>query len=188
MNVSKLSPWNWFRKEETPAARAMPMPVPVRRNDPLSRLHQEMDRLFEDFFNGVGWTFPGVLTETGERYGAPSVLHPQLDIAETRDAYTVTVEVPGVDEKDIEISIQDDTLTLSGEKRRESSEGDGHFHRVERTYGHFQRTLALPGDADADNITANFNNGVLTVNIPRLEGVQSERGRRIPIGNGNARE
>ena len=108
------------------------------------------------------------------------MLRPRLDLTESDKTYSLAVELPGVDEKDISIELDNDTLTISGEKRREVNDSDekGRLY-VERSYGSFQRMLTLPDDVDTSGIQANFDNGVLRVTIPRTEAKTDTR--RIEI-------
>lgn len=156
-----LTPWNWFKKEEEQARSVQPVTATETTN-PIVRLHREIDQLFDNFFRG----FPFSPITRGELSPAGFML-PKVDISESRKQYTLTVEVPGVDEKDLELSVEDDTLIIRGEKRYEKTDEDEQFHRVERTYGAFQRVISLPADADADRIEATFKNGVLTITIPK---------------------
>ncbi len=184
MSMTNLAPWQWFRKERTPAVHGMGA-NPMSRPDPVSRFHDEVNRLFDSFFQDAGWTFSRDLAPgAANGNGLASMLWPQLDIAESGKHYTVSAELPGVSRDDMDLTVQDDTLVISGQKKRESREDSEEFHRVERSFGRFQRTLTLPADADTDNIAADFVDGVLTVTIPRREGVESSRGKRIAIGNG----
>ncbi|GAB4337167.1 MAG: Hsp20/alpha crystallin family protein [Desulfobulbaceae bacterium] len=172
MDIKKLAPWNWFRKEEEAGA-----PVPVQRADlppavpetgfmsPLAQLHREVDRLFESVFRGFGL---GTLQPDLDRaFGGPAFLRPSVDVGATDSEYTITVEVPGVSEKDVKIEVADDTMTIRGEKRQEKEEKEKNYYRVERSYGAFQRVLCLPDDADQENIKATFKDGVLTIRMPR---------------------
>ncbi|WDP91389.1 MAG: Hsp20/alpha crystallin family protein [Desulfobacter sp.] len=181
MELKKLAPWNWFRKENTGNGHG----VPVRfnrgseENGSLTRLHDEMDRLFDDLFSGFGWS------PFGSGAGAPegitgSILKPRLNLGATRKAYTVSLEIPGVREKDISLELAQDTLIICGEKRQGKEEKNKNFYRMERSYGAFQRTLSLPEDADRDRIKAGFKNGVLDITIPRMAGSGS-RARQIEI-------
>ncbi len=172
MDIKKLAPWNWFKKEEEDAGK----PLPVRQGrsgergyplyNPLNRLHQEIDRMLENAFRGFGLTPFGFdrpflpLMEEG-------MLKPTLDLSATGKEYTVTVEIPGVDEKDIRVDLAGDTLTIRGEKKQEREEKERNYYRMERSYGSFQRVLSLPEDADQDGVTAKFKKGVLTLVIPR---------------------
>lgn len=169
MNLQKLSPWNWFRQEQAQPGDLMPGQA-GRDLDPFSRMHREMDRMFEDFFGPRG--------SSGE---APILLRPSVDIAESKKEYRVSIEVPGVDEDDIDLTVEGQNLILSGEKRQETEDDDDGFHRVERHYGSFRRILTLPEDADSEGISAKFKKGVLDIRIPRTR-ESSTAQHRIDIG------
>lgn len=148
--------------------------TPAQQNqNPLSALHQEMNRLFESF---------------GGRFGDLSLpaegwLSPRIDVTETDGAVQVTAELPGVEEDQIEVSLVDDVLTIKGEKKSESTkEEDGKTYRlVERSYGSFQRRLALPFKADPAAVEAHFDKGVLTVTVPKPPETEA-KSHRIAIG------
>lgn len=183
-NLRKIAPWNWFRKEQERQAasglgafRAPTVATNPFASSPLWQLHREVDRLFEEAFRGFGWPFPAT---TGGSDGAIA-LRPALDIEETAQAYRVTVEVPGVEERDLELSLDGDVLVIRGEKRREREQTEGGFHRIERAYGSFERLLDLPEDADPEAISARFRNGVLTITIGRRQPQRGTKGRSIPI-------
>ena len=179
MDWKSIAPWNWFRKEQerditpTPASRAA---------DPISTLHREMERTFEDLFRryggrsrlGASWPSLPSFDETA------ALLRPSIDISEGRKAYTVRVEVPGIEKGDVTLQIEDDTLMIRGEKKREKEESDEDYHCVERSYGRFERVLSLPEDADPDGIAAKFKNGVLKVTIPK-RAVPEKAGRAVEI-------
>lgn len=162
MDIKKLAPWNWFQKEEEAAGAAVPQRY--RGGDwehPIMQLHREMDRLFSDAFKGFGSAaFPTM--KSLERF-----LKPKLDIVAGDQDYTITVEVPGIDEKEVNVEIVDDTLVISGEKKQEKEEKEKDYLRMERSYGSFSRILSLPGDADQQAVKAAFKNGVLTLTLPR---------------------
>lgn len=172
MDIKKLAPWNWFKHEEEDAAR-----VPVKRSEgqvfsheaagmnPIMRLHREMDRLFDDVFRGLGISL--FRSEMFSPLNDAGLLKPQVDIGASDKEYTITVEVPGVDEKDVNVEIADNAMRISGEKKQEKEENDKNYYRIERSYGVFQRVLSLPEDADQDGIKAAFKNGVLTIKMPR---------------------
>ena len=128
----------------------------------VSRLRREMDRLFEDFF--------------GPRRGLPVPLEgewaPPLDVAETADQVVVKAELPGMDPKDINITMTGDLLTIKGEKKSEREETKESYHLVERSYGSFARTVTLPAAVDADKIDAKYEKGVLTITCPKKEVVK----------------
>ena len=172
MNAKKWIPWNWFKKEENGAGTT----VPVRRtssrdqgysiSSPLEQLHHEVDRWFDQAFSGFGFS-PVGFNRSLLSHDNGAMLKPTLDLGATDEKYTITVEVPGVDENDVRLEIQNDTLTIQGEKKHEKEDKGKNYYRMERSYGSFQRMLSLPDDVDQDNVTASFNQGVLTVNMPR---------------------
>jgi HSP20 family protein len=128
----------------------------------VSRLRREMDRLWEDYF-GPGRRALQPLAEAWM---------PAIDVSESGDKVTVKVEVPGMDAKDIEISMVGDTLTIKGEKKFEKEEKDENYHMVERSYGSFVRALRMPAPVNAEKIEANYKNGVLTITCPKKEEVK----------------
>ncbi len=129
----------------------------------LSRLRREMERVFEDFFAPRAW-FGGRLWE-GE-------WSPAVDVSETPEAVTVKAEIPGIDPKDIDISLVGDVLTVKGEKKSEREEKKENYHLVERSYGSFARSISLPAAVNADKIDAKYEKGVLTVVCPKKEPVR----------------
>lgn len=175
MDLQKLKPWNWFKREEQEQPEVLPARREEASSDPLWRMHREMDRMFEQFF---GRTPEGALSGRT----APLWLKPSVDIAEGRNAYRISVEVPGISEEEIDLAIDGDDLIVSGEKRQEREEDEEGYHRVERSYGQFRRVLSLPGDADTDGISARFKNGVLDIQVPRRKDGDRPGVRRIEIG------
>jgi len=142
--------------------------------DPFRTFRSQFDRLFEDFFGD--YDAPAT---PGEAAAVPTI-SPSLDVSETDKAYEIAVELPGVAEKDIDVSVFDGVLAIKGEKRSESEAKEKNYHRVERSYGSFERRLTLPAEADAEKIDAGFANGVLTVTIPKAEGAR-ETVRKVAI-------
>jgi HSP20 family protein len=132
-----------------------------------SGLRREMDRLFERFFESP-WP---QLTALGD-------WTPALDVSEGKDAITVKAEVPGVDPKDINISLEGDTLTIKGEKEQKKEEKDERRHRIERSYGAFMRSVGMPAPVDASKVTATFKNGLVTITLPKAPGA---KGTAIPL-------
>lgn len=104
--------------------------------------------------------------------------YPSTDISETDDSYEVRAELPGVPMEDVHISVKDGLLTIKGEKRQENAGDTNNYRRVERRYGSFERSFSLPPKVDADNIKAEFNDGVLTLAIPKPDEVKP---KEIPI-------
>ncbi|MDQ3927617.1 MAG: Hsp20/alpha crystallin family protein [Chloroflexota bacterium] len=138
------------------------------------------DRMFDSFFNRAlsSWGIQPTWGNAG--FNSVSTFTPAINVAETDREYRVTAELPGMDEKDIELSLHRDHLTIKGEKKQEHEEKGNGYHRVERSYGTFQRTIPLPQEIDADNVEANFQKGVLTITLPKLPEVQSGA-KRITI-------
>jgi HSP20 family protein len=142
--------------------------------DPFGALHREMDRLFEDFSQGEPWR-----SLWGD--GGGMALRPVVDIDEGDDGtLTVTAELPGIDDKDIEVQVDDSMLTIRGEKRIEHDETKHNRHVSERSYGAFARRIALPFEADPDQVKAHFERGVLTVTVPRPPEAKA-KARRIEV-------
>ena len=170
-----LTPWNWFKKEEEQTSKTQNT-LPMTRDYPLTRLHQEIDQLFDNFLRG-SWISP--FRQIDQPWMGEMML-PKVDIAEGKKQDTITVEVPGVEEKDIDLTLTEGTLTIRGEKRHEQEEHDRQYHRVERAYGAFQRVLSLPDDSNEDAIEAKFKNGILTLTVPKTTSTKPG-GRKIPI-------
>ncbi len=169
MDIKKLAPWNWFKKEDNGSGHAVPVkPGKNEQFYALSPFHSEVDRLFDEFFDGFGLSPLGSGLRMPEGM-AGGMLKPKLDLSAADKEYTVSVEVPGVSEKDVSLELTRDTLTIRGEKKQEKEEKNNSFYRLERAYGSFQRILSLPEDADKDHIKANFKNGVLKIAIPRVK-------------------
>ena len=161
MNVRDLVPWT--RNHD----RDRNLPAPQDTASPFLTLHREMNRLFEDAFRGF---------DTPSLWGARAAW-PHVEVEETDTEYRVTAELPGMEDKDVEVLVQDNVLILRGEKRAETRDPSRAFS--ERIYGRFERRLPLEGADDAA-AKATFRNGVLTVTAPKT--AQSrEQVKRIPI-------
>ncbi len=126
---------------------------------PLGQLRTEMDRLFDGILRD-----PWSLVEENKSVGAWA---PSLDVSEDEKEYTVRAEVPGVDPKEVEVSLAGNVLTIAGEKKDRREEKARGFHRVECSYGTFRRNLVLPEDVDSEKITAEHADGVLTLHIQK---------------------
>lgn len=135
----------------------------------LRRMQREIDRLFDDFMPTRG---------TGNAEGETAVWTPRVDLTESDDSYVVHVDAPGMKKDDFNINWQDDTLSISGERKWEADEKQESFVRVERSYGHFFRSFRLPKAIDGDQIGASYDAGVLTIRVPKAE---ESRPRRIEI-------
>jgi HSP20 family protein len=145
--------------------------------DPILSLHREMNRLFDDFFGGAGRRLPSV----GFGAGFGGMGWPQTDVVENDKEYRVTAELPGLEEKDIDLTFQDGVLTLKGEKKVEHG-GEGARY-TERYHGRFQRSIGVGPDVDEDKVSASFRNGVLTVVMPKTPEAESKV-KHISINGG----
>jgi HSP20 family protein len=163
MNVRDLIPWN------RTSDRGMMTPRGMDDSSPLMSLQRDMNRMFDDFFRG--FDLPQV-------FGRQS--WPNIDVAETDTEYKVTAELPGLEEKDVELTLRDNTLMISGEKRDEREEKNEGRYYAERFVGRFSRTVPLPDEVDPDKVAAAFKNGVLTVVMPKSQTAR-ESAKRIPI-------
>ncbi len=161
--------------------------LPARRreeSDPFALLHREMNRVFDDFSRGLGWPSrlwraPFDMLEGG----SAAAWMPSVDVAETDKEVKVTAELPGLDEKDVNVEISEDVLTLSGEKKSEKEDRGKNYHRSERSYGSFYRAVSLPAEVDRDRAEAVFKKGVLTVTLPKTAAAQS-KARKISVKSG----
>jgi HSP20 family protein len=133
----------------------------------LGLLRREMDRLFNDFLP----------SRQGEDAGT-AVWMPRADLAETEDAWLLTLDLPGIPAENVEVTMEDDTLTVSGERKVSNEQGKGRFHRIERTYGRFLRTFQFGTPVDANHVEASFEDGVLTVRVAKAE---ASKPRRIQV-------
>jgi HSP20 family protein len=133
----------------------------------MTSLRKEMDRLFERFLEPM-WPEMPTLGEW----------EPKLDVAETKDSVTVKAELPGVEQKDIAVSLQEGVLTIKGEKETEKEENDKQYHRVERSHGAFYRAVRLPAAVEAGTVTATFKDGVVTITLPKAP---QAKGTAIPV-------
>ncbi len=146
---------------------------------PFDSLRREIDRLFEDFAGGI-WRSPFSRSsfEIEPRWRSLSTLGmmPAVDVAETDKGYEVQAELPGIDEKNVEVKISDGVLTIKGEKQEEKEEKKKDYYLSERSFGSFQRTFQIPNEVDIDKIEANFKKGVLTVTLPKsMEARKAEK-------------
>lgn len=148
------------------------------RNDPFHAFHRDVDRMFEDFSRS--WRLP-----TPEHFPAEreALLAPSIDVSETDDVIEVTAELPGIDEKDVDVEVADNLLTIKGEKKSKKEEKKKNYHLIERSYGSFQRAVPLPYEVDPDKITARFTKGVLTVTMPKPPQAK-EKVKKVKVSNG----
>ena len=154
MQIKDLIPW--ARKDHPPEPKG-------DENNPIATLQRDMNRVFENFWNRVGdldWPWGG-----GDA---------RSDVVETEDAVEVSVELPGMEMKDIEVSVTDDMLTIKGEKRVERQEEKKGYYLSERSYGGIYRTIPLPPGVDGEKAEASFKNGVLTIRLPQTPEAQAK--------------
>jgi len=139
---------------------------------PFEALRKEVDRLFEDFGDDF-WRRPFRPLAGLERGWAKKLASiPPVDIAETEKAYEITAELPGIDQKNVEVNLANGGITIKGEKSEESEERKKDYYVSERRYGSFERYFDLPDGVDTDKIDATFKNGVLKVTMPKTAEAQ----------------
>lgn len=154
------NPLTWYR------------PSAVMARSPFADFQKQMNRLMEDAFGDFG-SFPSVPEEVR------GVLSPKIELTDGEREYRVTAEMPGVEEKDIEVHLDGDLLTLKAEKKAEKKEDKDNTHFTERSFGMFERSLRLPFQPDAGGVSAGFEKGVLTIVVPKPPG--GEQKRRIEV-------
>jgi HSP20 family protein len=147
--------------------------VAVTDNDPFAAFRREMERLFDSFGRDIGWP-------TGDRRTAATA--PSIDVSETDSELRIDADLPGVEEKDVDVAISDNVLTIKGEKKAEKEEKKKDFHLVERSYGSFSRSLTLPFAADPAKAKATFKNGVLSITLPKPPEVKA-KSKKIAISS-----
>jgi HSP20 family protein len=162
--------------------------VTVRRGEefnPFAALHREMDRMFDEVFRGFDLApFGGrSFNRSGWHHGWTA--WPHVEVSETDSELRVSAELPGIDEKDVEVELTNGILVIKGEKKTESEHKDRWFS--ERYYGRFERRIAID-DVQADKVSASFNNGVLTVTLPKTASARNVKRIAINTGNGKTIE
>lgn len=145
--MRSLIPWKWGTSQNAP-------------DNTVVEFKKEIDDLFSKFFGSEGW-FPTTYFNRG--------FSPALDISETDEDIVVKVELPGVDPKEIEVSVSGTTLTVKGEKKEEHEENTESMHRIERSYGSFLRSITLPSEVNEEKTEATFKDGVLNLKLPKAQ-------------------
>jgi HSP20 family protein len=171
------------RRSPAPQSAAGP---PARRPESASlaraTLRGAVDRLFDNFWRGFGTARePGLARLFEGAFGAAA---PALDVVEADDEFGVTAELPGMDAKNVELTLADDMLAIKGEKREEREEREESYHLSERRYGSFQRSLPLPRAVDCATVEARFDKGVLTMLLPKTQEAAEARAK-IDIDQGS---
>jgi HSP20 family protein len=154
-----------------PFSRNQSMARWSEENDPFLAMRREMNRLFDDVFGGFGLpsAFGPVLRQM------PAA--PKIDVSETDNEIQITAEMPGIDQNDVEVLLEDDRLIIRGEKKEEREDKDRNYHVRERVQGAFSRTLPLPFAPDPNQVKAEFRNGVMTITIPKPQEVKQKQHR-----------
>lgn len=161
MSFKDYAPWNW-------KGRRRGVGAPEFENNPFSLLQRQMNGLMEDFMSGLGWEPDGEFT-------------PKIDLSEDGDSIRVRAELPGMEEKDIEVSLTKEALTIRGEKRSESeSSREKDRYSRECSYGFFQRVIPLTAEVNEDKVDATFKRGVLEVVLYKTPASKSNA-KKIPI-------
>ena len=142
--------------------------------DPFLDLHREVNRLFDDSFR--------TMRESGGEAGL--MLSPKVDVCQTDEGWEITAELPGVDQQDIDLRLEGDVITISGEKRDERKDHKNRF--VERSYGSFTRSFQLPFTPDPDKVVADCDRGVLSIKLPKA--AQQDKSRRISVGGSSGQK
>lgn len=160
-----LIPWRRPRAENTVARR--------EESSPLPELHRRMNDVFEDFFTDFERVALGPVF--GRGWSRDGTDLPRVNVEETDRDVIVTADLPGLEEKDVQVTVDDDVLTIRGERKDEREEKRKDYHLMERSYGLFQRTLPLPAGVDQDQIKAALKKGVLTVTLPKRPEARADR-------------
>ncbi|MBF0288705.1 MAG: Hsp20/alpha crystallin family protein [SAR324 cluster bacterium] len=171
----------WNRKKDIPAkpgTSETSVSAPSEEQNPIVSLHQEMNRMFDNVFKDFGFRNLSPSSFKGwESFGSFS---PKVNVSEDDKMVEVEAEIPGMEEKDIQVSLANDILTVKGEKQQEKEEKDKEYYHVERRYGSFQRVIQLPCEIKEDQIKASFKKGVLKITLPKSEKAQ-EQVKKIEI-------
>ena len=132
----------------------------------LQSLQYDMNRIFDDFFRGDILANDSFFSRDW---------NPAVDIVENNDKYIVKAELPGLCKEDVKITLENNLLTIRGEKKNEDEKKEGNYHRVERSYGSFERSFSVPGSIRSNDIDAQYNDGILTVTLPKAEEAKQKR-------------
>ena len=162
MAQKELAPWHLGKASGVPS---------------ITDLQREVDRVFTDFWRGFGT--PSMFGGNG----AGAAFDLRVDTTEDEKGYHVTAELPGMTEKDVEVTFADNMLTISGEKKEEKEVKEENVHRRERSFGSFRRSFTLPAEVDEAKIAATFKDGVMTIDLPKSKTAQ-KKAKKITISRG----
>ena len=165
MTLRQLIPWETHNKGV----------LSKKEDDPMFALQREVNNLFDNFFDGFG-----LAPTFGKLQKQYDSFVPKVDVKEKEKNFQVTAELPGIDEKDLDVSLTEGTLSIKGEKKSEVEDKKDGYHRIERSYGSFSRLIALPEGIDEEKIEASYKKGVLKVVIPKTEKAQ-EAHKKIEV-------
>lgn len=157
MSFGSLIPWR--EKSQAPVARD-------ESSDPFIAFRREVDRMFDDFFNGFG------MRPLRPWAGTWQSVTPIIDVSDTDKELVVTAELPGLDEKDFDVTLAGDVLTIKGEKKAEREDKNGDTYYMERRFGSFSRSVRLPFEVKDEKVEAKYDKGVLTIRVPKPAGAQ----------------
>ncbi len=173
MNMRDLIPWG--RNERS---SSVPSAYRGEEANPFLTLHREMNQLFDDVFSRFDATVPS--------FFSPMPTWPKVEVAETENGIRVAAELPGMDEKDVEVSVIDNVLTIRGERKAHIDDSERHFS--ERYYGRFERMIPLPFEVEDERAEASFENGVLTVTLPKSPRANARMKRIAITGKGRSKD
>ncbi|MDH3687912.1 MAG: Hsp20/alpha crystallin family protein [Gammaproteobacteria bacterium] len=176
------------RKTKSTPVQSTPVESKPEPQYPLASLRAEVEGLFDrylhhwpDLWSRRLWPDLDVFKDIEIPFrGRPWDMSPRMDMTETDKTYEITAELPGLDEKDLDVSLSDDVLTIKGEKREEREKSDKDYHLKERRYGNFRRTFRLPEDVDTSKVDADFSKGLLKV-VAHKSKQAKKKGRNIPV-------
>jgi HSP20 family protein len=160
MKVRDLVPWKYDGGGSL---------MPFDPGSVFSSMHREMDRMFENLNRTIF-----ALSPAHKEWGSVGLALPQVDVVETDEDLQVTAELPGMDEKDVDVSISRDVLTIKGEKKAEKEIKKKDFYQMERSFGTFSRSIPLPASVDTAQVTASFKKGVLSIRLPKTVSAKSD--------------
>lgn len=164
MALGEMVPWRWGSLRRS---RRDEKDVDGYRGE-IASLHREMDRLFDSLWND-GFS-SSLLSGDWSRIDVT----PQLDVTEDDKTFAVKVDLPGMDEKDVDVTLSDRVLTIRGKKEEDTETKDKDYYRRERTWGSFRRSIEIPAAVDGSKIDASFTKGVLTINLPKTKEAQDK--------------
>ena len=167
METRDLAPRNWFRRRQ--------LPVKKEGSALWEGFDRDIERIFEDFTGDFG-NFENFLSKLFKANASASLkILPRTDFSETDQEYMVEVDLPGVKEENLEISLsKDNVLTIQGKRESQEEKKERNYYKLERAYGSFERTLMLPDNCDADKVSATFKDGILTIQIPKKTPIAGE--------------